>query len=98
MLKGINFLTTRYSSQGVSVPVGFHWVAKTEKYTDPKTQQEKRRSPVSKHAVGQELSKEAVRNRLPFRFVLFAVWFASAETMVFLKQRQHRDFIRHYRG
>ena len=93
MLKGINFLTALYSSQGVSVPVGFHLVAKTEKYIDPKTQKEKRRSPVSKNEVCQELIKQAVRNRIPFRFVLFDVWFASAETMVFIKQQQHRDFI-----
>ena len=93
MLKGINFLTALYSSQGVRVPVGFHLVAKTETYTDPKTQKEKRRSPVSKNTVCQELIKQAVRNRIPFRFVLFDVWFASAETMVFIKQQQHRDFI-----
>src|SRR5229473_5610845 len=35
LLKGINFMTALYSSQGVSVPVGFHLVAKTEQYTDP---------------------------------------------------------------
>jgi hypothetical protein len=93
LLKGINFLTALYSSQGVSVPVGFHLVAKTETYRDPKTQKEKRRSPVSKNTVGQELIKHAVRNRIPFRFVLFDVWFASAETMVFIKHKQHRDFI-----
>ena len=93
MLKGINFLTALYSSQGARVPVGFHLVAKTEKYTDPKTQKEKRRSPVSKNEVGQALIKQAVSNRIPFRFVLFDVWFASAETLVFIKQRQHRDFI-----
>ena len=93
MLKGSNFLTALYSSQGVSVPVGFHLVAKTEKYTDPKTQQEKRRSPVSKNAVCQELIKQAVTNLIPFRFVLFDVWFASAETLVFIKQHQQRDFI-----
>ena len=93
MLKGINFLTALYRSQGVSVPVGFHLVAKTEKYTDPKTQKEKRRSPVSKNAVCQELIKQAVRNRILFRFVLFDVWFASAETMVFITQHQQRDFI-----
>jgi DDE superfamily endonuclease len=93
LLKGINFLTALYGSQGVSVPVGFHLVAKTEKYLDPKTQKEKRRSPVSKNAVGQELIKQAVRNRIPFRFVLFDVWFASAETMIFIKRKQHRDFI-----
>ena len=93
MLKGINFLTALYSSQGVSVPVGFPLVAKTEKYTDPKTQKEKRRSAVSKNTVCQELIKQAVRTRMPFRFVLFDVWFASAETMGFIKQQQHRDFI-----
>ena len=93
MLKGINFLTALYSSQGVSVPVGFHLVAKTEKYTDPKTQKEKRRSPVSKNEVSRALIKQAVINRIPFRCVLFDVWFASAENMVFLKQQQHRDFI-----
>src|ERR1700704_6131936 len=49
LLKGINFLTALYSSHGVSLPVGFHLVAKTEKYLDPKTQKEKRRSPVSKN-------------------------------------------------
>jgi hypothetical protein len=93
MLKGINFLTALYSSQGGSVPVGFHLVATTEKYPDPKTQKEKRRSAVSKNAVGQELIKQAVRNRIPFRFVLFAVWFASAETLVFITHKQHRAFI-----
>jgi hypothetical protein len=93
LLKGINFLTALYSSQGVSVPVGFYLVAKTEQYTDPKTQKEKRRSPVSKNEVCQKLIKQAVTNRISFRFVLFDVWFASAETMVFIKQHQHRDFI-----
>ena len=93
ILKGINFLTALYSSQGVSLPVGFHLVAKTEKYTDPKTQKEKRRSPVSKNEVCQELIKQAVTNLIPFRFVLFDVWFASAETMVFITQQQNRDFL-----
>ncbi len=93
MLKGINFLTALYNSQDVSVPVGFHLVAKTEKYTDPKTQKEKRRSPVSKNEVCRDLIKQAVTNRLLFRFVLFDVWFASAENMVFIKHKQHRDFI-----
>jgi hypothetical protein len=60
---------------------------------DPQTQKEKRRSPVSKNAVCQELIKQAVTNLIPFRFVLFDVWFASAETLVFIKQQQQRDFI-----
>jgi hypothetical protein len=93
MLKGINFLTALYRSQGVHVPVGFPLVAKTAQYTDPKTQKEKRRRPVSKNAVCQDLIKQAVTNRIPFRFVLCDVWFASAETLVFIKQKPQRDFI-----
>ena len=93
LLKGINFLTALYRSQGVNVPVGFHLVAKTQKYTDPKTQKEKRRSPVSKNDVCQDIIKQAVTNLIPFRFVLFDVWFASADTMKFIKQQQNRDFI-----
>lgn len=93
LLKGINFLTALYRSQGVSIPVGFHLVAKTEKYLDPKTPKEKRRSPVSKNEGCRELINQAVTNHIPFRFVLFDVWFASAENMVFLKHHQHRDFL-----
>jgi hypothetical protein len=93
LLQGINFLTALYSSQGVSVPVGFHLVAKTEKYTDPKTQQEKRRSPVSKNEVCRERIKQAVKNRMLLRFVLFDVWFASAENMVVLNQQPPCDLI-----
>jgi hypothetical protein len=93
LLKGINFLTALYSSQGVSLPVGFHLVAKTETYLDPKTQKEKRRSPVSKNESCRELIKQAVTNLIPFRFVVFDVWFASAENMVFIKQQQKHDFI-----
>jgi hypothetical protein len=48
---------------------------------------------VSKNEVCRALIKQAVTNRIPFRCVLFDVWFASAGNMVFLKQHQHRDFI-----
>ena len=93
LLKGINFLTALYSSHGVSLPVGFHLIAKPEKYLDPKTQQARRRRLVSKNELCRELSKQAGTNLLPFRFVLFAVWFAAAETRVFIKHDQQRDFL-----
>lgn len=73
--------------------MGFHMVAKTEKYVDPKTQKEKWRSPVAKTEACRELIKQAVTNRIPFRFVLFAGWCASAENLVFSKQQQQPDFI-----
>jgi DDE superfamily endonuclease len=93
LVKGINFLTALYASQGVSLPVGFHLIAKTEKYLDPKTQKEQRRSPVSKNELCRELIKQAGANHIPFRCVVFDTWFASAENMVFIKRAQHRDFV-----
>ena len=73
--------------------MGFHLIAKTEKYLDPKTQKEKRRSPVSKNALCRELIKQAGANHIPFRCVVFDTWFASAENMGFIKRAQHRDFV-----
>ena len=55
-VKGINFVTSLYSSQGVNLPVGFQLIAKTETYTDKKTQKEKRRSPVSKNEIARGLN------------------------------------------
>jgi hypothetical protein len=91
--QGLNFLTARYRSQGVNSPVGFPLVAKTEKDTAPQRQKAKRRRPGSQNAACQDLSKPAVPNRLPLRFVLFEVGFASADPRRVLKQTQTRAFI-----
>lgn len=48
-VKGINFLTSLYHSQGVSLPVGFVLIAKTEHYIDKKDGKAKRRSPINKN-------------------------------------------------
>jgi hypothetical protein len=92
-VKGINFMTALYHAQEVSLPIGFHLIAKTENYFDEKTKKDKRRSPVSKNELARRLIKQAVVNNLPFRFCLFDVWFASAENMLFIKDEQQRDFI-----
>jgi hypothetical protein len=92
-VKGINFMTALYHSQDVSLPVGFQLVAKTEYYVDKKDGKRKRRSPVSKNEYCRGLINQAVHNRIRFRFVLFDVWFASAENMMFIKHETDRDFI-----
>lgn len=73
--------------------MGFQLIAKTEHYLDKKTGKEKRRSPTSKNQYCRDLIQKAVENQIPFRFVLFDIWFASAENMMFIKQQQARDFI-----
>ncbi len=66
-IKGINFLTVMYHAQGVSLPVGFALVAKTEHYIDKKDGKSKRRSPVSKNEYYQQLTQSAVTNQIPFK-------------------------------
>jgi len=92
-VKGINFLTSLYHSQGVSLPVGFALVAKTEHYIDQQDGQAKRRSPISKNEHYRTLLEQAVKNQIPFRYVLNDVWYASAENMMFIQHALGKDFI-----
>ena len=62
-VKGINFVTCLYHSQGVSLPVGFELVRKTERYTDPKDGKEKRRSDKTKNEMYRDLLQQAVKNQ-----------------------------------
>ena len=91
-IKGINFLTVMYHAQGVSLPVGFALVAKTEHYLDQEGKS-KRRSPVSKNDHYQRLTQQAVTNQIPFKYVLNDVWYASADNMMFVKHTLHNEFI-----
>jgi hypothetical protein len=92
-IKGINFLTVMYHAQGVSLPVGFALVAKTEHYVDKKDGKSKRRSPVSKNEYYQRLTQQAVTNQIPFTYVLNDIWYASADNMRFVKHTLHKEFI-----
>ena len=93
LTKGINFLTALYHAGDTSLPVSFTVIAKTEHYIDKKDGKEKRRSPVGKNESYRTMLQQAVTNRIPFRFVLNDVWFASAENMVFVKQTLQKDFV-----
>jgi len=69
-VKGINFLTTLYCTNEVSLPVAFALVEKDEEFTDKKTGQTKRRATVSKNTHYQTMLKACVKNGMPFRYVL----------------------------
>jgi hypothetical protein len=66
-VKGINFVTCLYHSQGISLPVGFELVRKTERYTDPKDGKDKRRADKTKHEMYRDLLQQAVKNQIPCR-------------------------------
>jgi DDE superfamily endonuclease len=93
LVKGINFVTALYSSQGMSLPVGVTLIAKTEPYVDKKDGKTKRRSPVTKNEHARQILRQAVVNQIPFKYVLNDVWFASAENMRFITQDLQKDFV-----
>lgn len=92
-VRGINFLTVLYESQGWTLPIGFDLVTKTEWVTDPKTGKEKRKSPITKNERYRDLLQACVTNGVPFRYVLNDLWYASAENMRFVKETLGKDFI-----
>ena len=97
-IKGINFVTCLYHSQGVSLPVGFELVRKTHRYIDPKNGKEKRRSDKTKNEMYRDLLQQAVKNQIPFKYALNDIWFASAENMNFVKLTLKKEFVMPLKG
>jgi len=93
VVKGINLLSALYFSQDASLPVGFELIQKTQLVTDPKTGKDKWVSPQTKNELARELIKRTAQKQIPFRFVLCDLWFASAENMVFIKGKLHKEFV-----
>ena len=92
LVKGINFLSCLYQTKDMALPIGFDLIRKTEIYIDPKTEKQKRRSPISKNESARSQIESAVKNKVKFRFVLFDVWFASVENLKLILQR-NKHFI-----
>ena len=91
-VKGINFITSLYAVDDVSLPVTFRLVAKTEQYID-KQGKPKRRSAVTKNEHYRAMLQQCVQNQIPFRHVLNDIWFASAENMRFVKLDLEKEFV-----
>ena len=97
-VKGINFVTCLYHCQGISLPIGFEIVRKTEKYLDPKSGKEKRRSNRTKNEMYRDLMAQAVKNQILFKYALNDIWFASAENMNFVKITLEKEFAMPLKG
>ena len=95
VIKGINLMTALYHvpSRGLSLPVEFRLIAKTEVYVDKKDGKTKRRSPITKNEYYRMMAQQAVINRIPFKYVLNDIWFASADNMNFVKHTLKKEFV-----
>lgn len=97
-VKGIGLMTTLYHNpslgdQGMSLPVEFQLIDKTELQVNPKDGKTQRRSKQTKNERYRQMLKQARDNRIPFRYVLNDVWFASAENMNYVKHDLKKEFV-----
>ena len=90
-VKGIGLLSSFYHSEQLCVPVNYRLILKTEHYTDKKGNT-KRRSPQTKNEHLREMFDRSLKNKIPFKYVLADSWFASAENMHHIVQKQ-KSFI-----
>ena len=92
-IKGVNLLTALYHSDGMSLPVDFTLVHKTEWVKHPKTGKEHWGSKETKNEMMRRMINGFIRTQTPFRYVLADSWFASAENMAFIKQKKGKEFV-----
>jgi len=89
-VKGINLLSAFYhcekDGQTVRLPTGYRIIAKTEEYIDEKSGERKRKSPVTKNEMMQEMIKRHIQNRVKFTYILADSWYSSAENMRFIEK------------
>jgi hypothetical protein len=92
-VKGINFVSALYHSQGATLPVCYDIVDKTEDSKDPKTGQIRRKSTKTKNERYRAMLSTCQKNGIKYRYVLNDVWYASSENMMFIKHDLQKDFM-----
>ena len=91
-VKGVNFLSLLYHSNGVSAPIGVTLIEKTIPETDKKTGKTKYVSEKSKNEYFREMLKIA-HNQVKYRYVLGDSWFSSADNFNFITNDLGKHFI-----
>jgi hypothetical protein len=91
-IKGVNFLTALYHTNGISLPIAVEFVKKDLVEIHPQTGKEQRKSSITKNELFRSVVRVCNRNA-PFQYVLSDSWFASSENMKTIKEELNKDFI-----
>ena len=89
-VQGFNLLNCLYHVDEVSLPVAFEVIKKPVEYCDLKTKKHKRKSLETKNELMRQMLDVCVANKLKFRFILFDIWFSSAENMRYIKKHMRK--------
>lgn len=93
-VKGVNIVSCLYHSNGITLPVSFQPVQKTETYIDKRTGGERRKSVLTKNEYFRQMARTAiVDNQIKCRFILADVWFSSNDNMEYITFDLKKDFI-----
>ncbi len=92
-VQGFHLLNCLYYIDDISIPVAFELIKKPVQYSNLKTKKCKRKSLVTKNELMRQMLDVCVANKLKFRFVLFDIWFSSAENMRYIKKAHEKDFV-----
>jgi hypothetical protein len=93
--KSILMLNFHYTdASGVSLPVGYEIITKSEKEYDEKKQKWLKKSKFTKNEIMRDkLEILHFHNQLKYRYVLFDKWFASVENLVFINDELKKKFV-----
>ena len=92
-IKGFNLLNCVYSTDEVTLPLGFDLVTKPILYSEIKTHKTKRKAEITKNELLRERLLICQQNQVKYRYVLTDTWFGSKENMVFIRKLLGKHFI-----
>jgi hypothetical protein len=98
-VKGINFISFQYVTQfneqiAVNLPIAYELVQKTERSVNPTTGKQTRHSPKTKNdLIRERLDVLTFQNHVKYKYILFDIWYGSAENMEFIHNRLKKLFI-----
>jgi len=95
MEKGILMLNFHYTdATGISIPLGYEIITKTEERWSEEYQKNVKRSLFSKNEIMQEkLHILNCNNEVKYRYILFDKWFASTKNLVFIEEELKKKFV-----
>lgn len=92
-VKGINLLNCVYHAGNVTIPVAYELVRKPILFSDVKTHQEKRKSPVTKNELLRQMLRTCQHNQLKYRYVLADSWFSAKDNLTFIRHKLDKHFV-----
>jgi len=95
MEKGILMLNFHYTdATGISIPLGYEIITKTEEKWSKEYQKYVKRSLFSKNEIMQEkLYLLHYHNAVKYKYILFDKWFASTKNLVFIEEELKKKFV-----